>query len=247
MNIIEWRNYLCEDELISSRAKHIGLTLSLFYREGKRTYPTIDTLCQWTSLAANTVSGALKDLQIGGYIEIKSYRLPNARFRGHEYLFLGLLSDCNTDIKAPPPSNFEGAIDAANEPAIDAANEPSKFEDKKEEIEEKKKKKKRNIEAMPLPDWLPLNEWNGFLEVRKKKNKTPTNLAIQMLIVKLDELRKRGHDPAAVINESIINSWSGFFEIKDYKNGNTKRKHSGFNEQDWTAGTEGFDTSGRTF
>ncbi len=100
-----------------------------------------------------------------------------------------------------------------------------------ESKEDKKEKKIRNIEALPLPDWLPLDEWNGFLEVRKKKNKMPTNRAIQMLIVKIDELRKQGHDPTAVINQSIINSWSGFFEIKGNRNENIIGNDGNYNKQ----------------
>jgi len=103
-------------------------------------------------------------------------------------------------------------------------------------IADTEQKKRVKAVALPLPDWLPLNEWNGFLEVRKKKNKVPTDLAIQMLIVKLDELRKKGHDPAAVIDQSIINSWSGFFEIKGDYNGNNNKKPSV--HDDFTRGIE---------
>lgn len=209
MNIIEWRNYLCLNESISSRGKHIGITLSLFYRPGKRTYPSIDTLCLWTSLAPNTVSGALKDLQKGGFIDIKSYRLPNARFRGHEYIFLGLLNDCNLKEKLTPPSNFE--------PAIEGAIEPSNFEGKIEEEEKEKNKKEKEKEKniLPLPDWLPLEDWNDYLEMRDKKGRgKATNRAKQLIIIKLDELRKKGDDPAMVLRESIINNWTGVFALK---------------------------------
>ena len=136
---MEWRNFVCLDEKLPSRAKHIALTLSLFFREGKRTYPTIDTLCEWTSLSPNTISGAIKDLQKGGYIENKPYRLPNARFSSTQYIFCGVLSICNVSKKSTSPSKFEPAIQGANEPAIQGANEPaiqaSKFAYKEEEEE----------------------------------------------------------------------------------------------------------------
>jgi len=233
MNIIEWRNFLCLDESISSRAKHIGLTLSLFYRQDKRTYPTIDTLCEWTSLAPNTVSGALKDLQKGGFIEIKSYRLPNAKFRGHEYIFCGVLSDCNIKEKEPQHANFaptaEAAIEPANEAANEAAIEPSNFAYKIEEIEEEKKKniKKEGNFVLPLPDWLPMDDWKDYLEMRNKKGKgKATNRAQQLVIVKLDELRTSGQDPSKVLQQSIINNWTSVFEIKGNYNGNNNQdKH----------------------
>lgn len=137
MNIIEWRNALCQDESVSPRGKHIGLTLSMFYREGKRTYPTIDTLCQWTSTTFNTVSSAIKDLIKAGYIEKKPFRFPNAKFMGTEYIFCGV-TDCNRGVNNEPPLNSDGAFQGA----IDAAIQGSKIDDKKEEIEEKNNKYK---------------------------------------------------------------------------------------------------------
>lgn len=109
----------------------------------------------------------------------------------------------------------------------------------------KEKKVKEKKKDMPLPDWLPLDDWEDFLEVRKKKNKVPTNRAIQMLVVKLDELRKSGHDPGEVIRQSVINGWSGFFEIKDYKNGSNSRFNSKHNAED-RIGARGGDKHQRT-
>lgn len=101
------------------------------------------------------------------------------------------------------------------------------------------KKKINKKEKLPLPEWLPLDEWSGFLEVRKKKNKVPTDRAKQMLIIKLDELRRKGHDPAEVINQSIVNSWSGFFEIRgNYGNTNYKPKQTA--DSNVTAGLQRF-------
>ena len=135
MNIIEWRNTLCQDQDASPRGKHIGLTLSLFYRDGKRTYPTIGTLCDWSSTTSNTVSNAIKDLVALGYLEKKSFRFPNAKFTGTEYIFCGVS-------KGEQPSKIEGANEGAFQGAIESAIQPSKIEDKEEEIEEVEEKKK---------------------------------------------------------------------------------------------------------
>lgn len=90
---------------------------------------------------------------------------------------------------------------------------------KKERIEEERKETPLPPIAptpqLPLPDWLPLGEWEAFLEMRKKKKKYPTDRAKQMLIVKLDELRKANFDVQEVIEQSVMNSWSGFFEVKE--------------------------------
>ncbi len=176
MNIIEWRNYLCQDDKVSSRAKHIGLTLSLFYRQGKRTYPTIDTICQWSSLAPNTVSGALKDLQKSGYIVSKSYRLPNARFRGHEYSFIGVVSDCSVEENPLQPSNLEPTAEAA----IEAAIEPSNFAYKIEEEEEKNINKKQ-CEKLKLLCKKDMDAWLLQMEMQG----TPINIDVGLEVEKM--------------------------------------------------------------
>jgi len=160
MNIIEWRNTLCQDETVSPRGKHIGLTLSLFYRDNKRTYPTIDTLCEWSSTTFNTVSNAIKDLIKAGYIEKKPFRFPNAKFMGTEYIFCGV-TPCNKIKKNEQPSKIEPAIQGA----IQGAIQPSKIDDKKEEIEEKnnnKKNKQKKGERL-LYQSLPV-EWLVFCQ-----------------------------------------------------------------------------------
>lgn len=86
----------------------------------------------------------------------------------------------------------------------------------------KEKNKKGENFILPLPDWLPVQDWGDYLEMRNGKGKgKATNRAKQLVIVKLDDLRRKGHDPASVLQQSIINGWTSVFEIKgDYKNGN---------------------------
>ena len=192
MNIIEWRNTLCQDETVSTRGKHIGLTLSLFYREGKRTYPTIDTLCDWTSSTSNTVSNAIKDLIKAKYLAKKPFRFPNARFSATEYIFEGV-TDCEIKEKETLPAKFEPAIEVAFEPAIEPPIEPSKFEDKIEEIEEENKKnninkntgvadlyialaekqkpKRTTVPEIELPYTTLPDEWKDFCKLEMKWSK----------------------------------------------------------------------------
>lgn len=65
-----------------------------------------------------------------------------------------------------------------------------------------------------LPDWLPLDAWAGFLEMRKASGKKPTARAIELLIAKLDKLRSDGNDPGAVLDQSTERNWQGIFEVK---------------------------------
>ena len=75
--------------------------------------------------------------------------------------------------------------------------------------------KKKATEVALLPDWIPLETWAAFLEMRKKIKKPPTNHAINLLIAKLDKFRKHGQDVQQVLEKSITSGWQDVFEIKE--------------------------------
>lgn len=76
------------------------------------------------------------------------------------------------------------------------------------------------------PDWIPKNEWNQFLEMRKKIKKPPTEHAKKLLIKDLDALRTSGENIVKVLNQSIKFNWQGLFkENKNHEQiGNGKRE-----------------------
>jgi hypothetical protein len=82
---------------------------------------------------------------------------------------------------------------------------------------ETKKEKKVAVAPIVLPDWIPLDTWQAFLDMRKKIRKPPTEAAIKLLIAKLERFRKSGQDVQAILEKSITNSWQDVFEIKDNK------------------------------
>lgn len=85
-----------------------------------------------------------------------------------------------------------------------------------------KRAKPRVIE---LPDWLPREAWDAFVAMRKKIRKPLTDGAIPLAIKKLGELRTAGHDPRAVLEQSVMNSWQGLFEVS--AGGGGGRKNGG--------------------
>lgn len=66
-----------------------------------------------------------------------------------------------------------------------------------------------------IPDWVPAEAWAGYLGMRKRQRKAPTDHAIDLLVARLDAMRKGGHDPGAVLDQSTANSWIGLFPIRD--------------------------------
>lgn len=66
-----------------------------------------------------------------------------------------------------------------------------------------------------LPDWLPKENWKGYLEMRKKIKKPMTERAVKLQINELTKLKKQGHDPGKVLDQSVRNSWQGLFPLKE--------------------------------
>jgi phage replication O-like protein O len=73
-----------------------------------------------------------------------------------------------------------------------------------------------------IPEWINKETWDAFLEIRKNKKVVPTDKAMELLIKKLDDLRKAGDDPNEVLNQSIMSNWTGVFPLK--KNGNKPKQ-----------------------
>jgi hypothetical protein len=67
---------------------------------------------------------------------------------------------------------------------------------------------------MTIPDWMPMPEWEGFLAMRKKIKKVPTDRAIELLIKRLDEMRLGGEDIGQVLDQSTMNNYQGVFPVK---------------------------------
>ena len=57
------------------------------------------------------------------------------------------------------------------------------------------------------------------MEVRRKLKAPNTERAMVLAIRDLDRLRKLGHEPAAVLEQSTTRGWRGLFEIKVGFNG----------------------------
>lgn len=81
----------------------------------------------------------------------------------------------------------------------------------------KRESKRRNPPAPTggdLPDWIPADEWGGYERMRKTIRKPLTPDARKLAFNELAKLKSAGNDPAAVLNQSILNSWQGLFELK---------------------------------
>lgn len=73
-------------------------------------------------------------------------------------------------------------------------------------------KPKEEIKAVAsLPDWLPLEAWKAWLEVRQKNRAPNTPRALTLALQSLERLKGEGHDPAAVLENATVRGWRGLF------------------------------------
>lgn len=75
--------------------------------------------------------------------------------------------------------------------------------------------KKEPKKAFVLPEWVPKEAWDAYLEMRRRARKAATPTAIRLAIKKLGELRELGDDPKDVLEQSVLNSWQGIFPLQN--------------------------------
>ena len=71
----------------------------------------------------------------------------------------------------------------------------------------------------PLPDWMPLDAWEGYC---KHRGKSFTNHAKELAIKKLDAFRNNGFNPREILENSIMNGWKGLFQPQSKVQTNAK-------------------------
>lgn len=64
-----------------------------------------------------------------------------------------------------------------------------------------------------LPSWVPENDWNDWLAMRKAKRAPTTVGAMNKAIKDLDALRAAGQSPGDVLQNATLRAWTGIFPI----------------------------------
>jgi hypothetical protein len=72
-----------------------------------------------------------------------------------------------------------------------------------------------------LPNWIPVESWNGFTEMRQKIRKPLTDRAVSLIVKELGKLKAKGHAPGDVLDQSVRNDWQDVYPLKgENRNGN---------------------------
>lgn len=155
-------------------------------------WPSIATLRRKTNAGERTVQRSLRALETSG--QLKRVEVPG---KGCKY-FLSPRQSGTPATKAPAPEK-------AQTPATVAPN-PSGT------VTSLAKAKPKRVSEVDLPDWMPRDKFEAYLEMRVQMKKRPTAKALKLLIAQLERWRSAGHDPGVILDNSTMNNWTGIFE-----------------------------------
>jgi hypothetical protein len=82
-----------------------------------------------------------------------------------------------------------------------------------------------------IPEWLPLESWREFVDMRRTIRKPLTETAIRLALKKLEKLRDEGYDVVAVIEHSVMCNYPGFYPVLGAKAGAATSKLSKAGQQ----------------
>lgn len=115
----------------------------------------------------------------------------------------------------------ETAQDTDTDTDADTDQEP-------EQKQEPPRKRGRAAGALiDLPDWVPRELWDAWIEVRQKIRAPNTAQALRLNLGKLEACRAAGQDPAAVLEQAVSRGWRAIFPLKDHPHDRDHRSGSG--------------------
>lgn len=107
-----------------------------------------------------------------------------------------------------PGEHSASTVPAPDKPGTGPADSPSLIPDSRE-----KRKGGRSATPLALPDWLSADAWDAWHRFRNGR-KGWTADAKALSLRSLTKLRDEGHDPLAVIEQSIERGWTGLFPLR---------------------------------
>ena len=183
-------------EDLSSTQKLVLLALADWANDEGLCWPSIERVAKKSSLKKRAVQLAIRSLE-----EMQFIRREEVIGKGNKYWINIPVHQMHPCIKDTPPvhqMHETRAPDASNTLNIHQLN--TKY------IKE------------PLPDWLPMDAWQGWVDMRKQRKRPLTDRATSRAINKLDAIRAKGHDIAELLDRSTINGWLDIYEPKGTNN-----------------------------
>jgi hypothetical protein len=188
-------------EDLSSTQKLVLLSLADWANDEGLCWPSIDRLAIKTSMAGRSVQRIIRDLESMGFV-----KRDEVLGKGNRYWISIPLTQCH-----PCPSVTPPLTESHPTPDTVSPNTPKIHQLNTKYIRRE------------LPDWIPADAWNGWVEMRKQLKKPLTDRAYNQAIDKLVAFMAKGQNITEVLDRSTMNGWTDLYEIKERKNGTTNR------------------------
>jgi hypothetical protein len=224
------------------RSRHTGtdllmlLALSDFSDDQGNSYPGVPALATKCRMSVRNAGYILKTLQASGELEVRlnegprgtnCYRIvlealrplqPVAGVRGTQGVQstagVGMKPTAGVQPVAPLQPTSDTPAMGFREPLQPTADEPSLNRQEPSSKARRVRTAPADVSAFTLPDWIPASTWADFVAMRRSIRKAMTPAAMRLQVKALEKLRADGHDPRAVLEQSIAASWQGLFPVK---------------------------------
>jgi pyocin large subunit-like protein len=199
-----------------SSAKFVLVAMANLADQNMVCWPSMEYLCQATCQDRKTVLANIKRLKAMGLISDTEQR----KGRTSQVAVYRLNIPENGTVKASQKRN---STENGTVPKTDAKGTvfPPKGSQKRD-TEPSRNQKEPSIEkksvdqSTQLPDWIPAEAFNGFMEMRKSIKAPMTNRAIGLAISKLKTFKDQGFDIEAILDQSTSNNWKDLYPVKGH-------------------------------
>lgn len=195
------------------------------YQTGK-IFPSIKHLCQITGQDRKTVISNIGKLVSEGWISETGERVGRT---GQIKVYQANIGTVPRTEQSQERNSSAFPLEQSQKRDTEPSIEPSRYIDKE-----------------PLPDWLPMDAWQGWVEMRKQRKRPLTDRATARAINKLDAIRNKGHDIEDLLDRSTINGWLDIYEPKEMNNGANNRTTGQRGNQNGFAAALRYVADGRT-
>lgn len=216
-------------------ARHVLLCLCNYADDaGRGAFPSSQTLADDTGYSRRSVQRKLDDLVAAGVI------VPGNQALAAVYIERGDRRPVVYDVLMEPaqrgdaqtPRSERGdkfdanGVTSVRERGDTVSPNPSVNHQVNQEQGVSAKPKGR-AKKLALPDWLEPEAWDDWHAYRNSR-KGWTQRARELSLARLARLHSEGHDPRAVIEQSIERGWTGLFPLKEDRTHATTRPSSAF-------------------
>ena len=188
-------------EDLSSTQKLVLLSLADWANDEGLCWPSIERVAKKSSLKKRAVQLAIRSLE-----EMQFIRREEVIGKGNRYWIHIPVHQMHPCIKDIPPMHEMHETLAPDAPNTSKIHQLTTKYIRRE-----------------LPDCIPADAWNGWVEMRKQRKKPLTDRAYNQAIDKLVAFMAKGQNITEVLDRSTMNGWTDLYEVKEPRNaGNSK-------------------------